>query len=145
MKFIGCERDVVFVLENSDFVTPERYETNLNFVSNIVDRLFDIGGQFAVISFHDNPRININFVRDYVGKALLLSAVRLPTKNYSQVFKVHIIANLSMTGDKCHNSTYKFYFCRLTPCSTMVARTIWQMHYELLDWMFLVQQPTDKM
>ena len=96
-EILGCEKDVVFVLENSDFVTPERYETSLNFASNILDRLFDVGGQFAVISFHDNPRININFVRDYVGKALLLSAVRPPTKHYSQVFKVHIIANLSMT------------------------------------------------
>ena len=74
---VDCERDVVFVLDNSNALTPEQYEANLMFLSSVVDTLFDMGGQFAVVSINDNPRVHINFIRDNVGKTQLQSAVRI--------------------------------------------------------------------
>ena len=67
----------MFVLDNSNALTPEQYETNVMFVSSVVDTLFDMGGQFAVVSINDNPRVHINFIRDNVGKTQLQSAVRI--------------------------------------------------------------------
>ena len=63
------------MLDNSNFLTREKYKTNLKFVTRVVDRLYDMGGQFAVVSFNDNPRVDIRFVRDTIGKTQLQTAV----------------------------------------------------------------------
>ena len=66
-----CERDIVFVLENSDFLTPQQYENNLMFVSNMVEGLYDTNSQFAVLSFNDNVNLHIDFGQRYASKEQL--------------------------------------------------------------------------
>ena len=66
-----CERDIVFVLENSDFLTPQQYENNLMFVSNMVEGLYDTQSQFAVLSFNDNVNLHIDFGQRYASKEQL--------------------------------------------------------------------------
>ena len=56
-----CQKDVVFLLDNSDFLTPKQYETQLLFVSNMVERLYDEGSRFAVVSFNDEAQVHISF------------------------------------------------------------------------------------
>ena len=52
---------MVFLLDNSDFLTPKQYETQLLFVSNVVERLYDKGSRFAVVSFNDEAQVHISF------------------------------------------------------------------------------------
>ena len=72
---VGCERDIVFVIDISNALTPEQYETNLILVTNVVERLYENGGQFAVVPVNDNPRVYINFIQDTIGIAQLQRAV----------------------------------------------------------------------
>ena len=78
-----CERNIVFVLENSDFLTSQQYESNLVFVSNMVESLYDTKSQFAVLSFNDNVNLHIDFGQRYASKEQLQSEVGIfhPTKS----------------------------------------------------------------
>ena len=51
LRIVDCEKDIVFVLDSSNFKSLDQYQTNLMFVSNVVDRLYGLGSQFAVLSF----------------------------------------------------------------------------------------------
>ena len=75
--FVGCKKDIVFILDNSNFLTPEQYETNLMFVSSMVEKLYDVGGQFAVVSFNEKPLLHINFGQQAGTKAQLQNAVSM--------------------------------------------------------------------
>ena len=77
--FAECQKDTVFLLDNSNFLTPEQYETNLMFVSSIVEKLYDVGGQFAVVSFNEKPLFHINFGQQAGTKAQLQNAVSMIT------------------------------------------------------------------
>ena len=59
--FVACEKDIVFVLDNSDFLTSEQFKTNLLFVTNMVDRLFNFGSRFAIVYFNEKASLHINF------------------------------------------------------------------------------------
>ena len=65
----------MFVLENSDFLTPQQYEINLIFVSNMVESLFDTRSQFAVLSFNDNVYLHTDFGQRYGSKEQLQNTV----------------------------------------------------------------------
>ena len=75
--FVGCKKDIVFILDNSNFLTPEQYGSNLMFVSSMVERLYDVGGQFALMSFNNNPLLHINFGQQADTKTEIQNVVRM--------------------------------------------------------------------
>ena len=75
--FEGCQKDVVFLLDSSSSLTPEQFATNLMFVNSIVETLFDMQSQFAVVSYNENPYIFMTFEDQQTSKAQLKNEVRL--------------------------------------------------------------------
>ena len=47
------------------------------FVSSVVDRLFDVGGEFAVVSYNNNSVIHINFGQQSATKSQLINSVSI--------------------------------------------------------------------
>ena len=72
----GCRLDIVFVLDNSNFLTPGQFQNDLMFVLSMVETLHASGSRFAVVSYSAVPRIHTNFPQDEVGKSQLQSEVR---------------------------------------------------------------------
>ena len=79
--FQVVKRTLYLVLDNSNFVTPEQFETYLMFVSSVVEKLYHTESRFAVLSFNDNPQLHITFGQRGDSRAQLKSWVR-PTFDF---------------------------------------------------------------
>ena len=71
-----CRRDIAFVLDNSNFLTPDQFKSHLVFVSSMIETLHDSGSRFAVVSFNEIPQIHSSFTQDEVDKSQIQSVVR---------------------------------------------------------------------
>ena len=81
-----CRKDVVFLLDSSSFLTSEQFDTNLMFVSSVVDRLFNVGGEFAVVSYNNNSVIHINFGQQSATKSQLINSVSIKFEKLCEGF-----------------------------------------------------------
>ena len=69
---------MVFLIDNSDLVTAKQYETQLLLVSNMVERLYDEGSQFVVVSFNDEAHVHISFQHQPNKTQLQNSVSKMP-------------------------------------------------------------------
>ena len=90
--FVGCKRDVVFVLDSSNFVTHDQFQDNLMFISSLMERLYSMDGQFAVVSFSDYSDIHINFGIQNTNKEQLLDMVSFYVAVSLQICQHHLTA-----------------------------------------------------
>ena len=72
----------MFLMDNSDLVTAKQYETQLLLVTNMVEKLYNEGSRFVVVSFNDEAHVHISFQHQANKTQLQNSVSKIPHNLY---------------------------------------------------------------
>ena len=87
-----CQRavDVVFLVEDSNFILAEHWDEQLQFVSNIINQ-FDQNARFAVVTFNEVGKSEV-FLHESIDRAYLHRKVT-SSFTYSLSLMFHIFSS----------------------------------------------------